>query len=329
MHDVASRSGVSIKTVSRVVNDEPAVRAATAERVLAAISELGFQRNDMARSLRSGRQTLSIGLVIGDLANPFYSAIARGVEASAWEHQSVVISGSSEEGPERERQLVAALASRRVDGLLIVPAAPDQRHLAREIAMGTPVVFMDRRPTNPRTDSIVLDNDGGVRQGVEHLLKAGHRRIALLADSQDIQTMKVRVNSFKKAMAAAGRPVDEDLVRVGLHDPAMARAATAEILAAKRRPTAFFTCNNRVTLGVVEELFHRGEDLEVVGFDDFELSHLVPIRLHVIAYDACELGRRAAEQLFQRISGSTAPLVHDVVETTLLKRGQDSLSAAG
>lgn len=321
MRDVARLAGVSIKTVSRVVNDEPSVRPETGERVLAAVSELGFRRNDMARSLRSGRQTLSLGLVIGDLSNPFYSAIARGVESVAWEHQSLVISGSSEEDPERERQLVADLAARRVDGLLIVPAAADQRHLRPEITLGTPVVFIDRRPSTPKADSIVLDNEGGMRQGVEHLLTAGHSRIALLVDRLSIPTMQIRLDSFRKAVTSAGRKVDEDLIRVDIHDPATATAVTAQILDSKTPPTAIFTCNNRITVGVVEEMYRRGLDIEVVGFDDFELSRLVPVRLTVVSYDAQELGRRAAAQLFRRIGGSTSRAVHDVVDTHLVKRG--------
>src|SRR5919106_2155738 len=144
MRDVASRAGVSLKTVSRVINDEPGVAVATAARVGDAIDELGFQRNDLARSLRQGVTSSTLGLVIEDVANPFYSAIAQAVEAAARARGYLLITASCEEDPERERELVHALLRRRVDALLLVPASPDHEYLAR--AGGTPVVFLDRPP---------------------------------------------------------------------------------------------------------------------------------------------------------------------------------------
>src|SRR3954468_21936091 len=167
MRDVALAAGVSLKTVSRVINDEPGVASATADRVAAAISELGFQRNDLARSLRQGRSSSTLGLVIEDVANPFYSAIAQAVEAEARDHGYMLITASCEEDPARERELVQALLRRRVDALLLVPASRDHEYLARN---EIPVVFLDRPPTGLDADCVLLDNLGGARSAVEHLL---------------------------------------------------------------------------------------------------------------------------------------------------------------
>src|SRR5690349_2630169 len=172
MRDVAELAGVSLKTVSRVINDEPGVAAATAERVSAAIAELGFQRNDLARSLRQGVTSSTLGLLIGDVANPFYSAIAQAVEAAARERGYMLITASCEEDPARERELVGALLRRRVDALLLVPAGPEHAYLGD----GTPVVFLDRPPAGLEADCVLLDNLGGARIAVEHLLAHGHER---------------------------------------------------------------------------------------------------------------------------------------------------------
>ena len=174
MRDVASSAGVSLKTVSRVVNGEDGVRPATAARVEAAIASLGFARNDVARSLRHGRAN-ALGLVIEDVANPFYSAIARTVEDAAHARSHILITGSCEEDAERERALVLRLLSRSVDALLIVPAGDDHRYLQPEIDAGTPIVFLDRPPHGVDVDTVLLDNVGGARAAVEHLIRARPR----------------------------------------------------------------------------------------------------------------------------------------------------------
>src|SRR4051794_37402083 len=172
MRHVAERAGVSLKTVSRVINHEQAVSPATAERVRAAIGELGFRRNDLASSLRRGSTSATLGLVIEDVANPFYSAVAQAVEDAARTRGFLVMTGSCDEDPERERELILALLRRRVDALLLVPAGSerDRGWIAQELGDATPVVFIDRPPTGIDADAVLLDNAGGARAAVEHLL---------------------------------------------------------------------------------------------------------------------------------------------------------------
>src|SRR6059058_519753 len=188
MSDVAAAAGVSLKTVSRVVNGEPGVRDETAALVQEAIERLGFSRNDLARALRHGRRTGLLGLVIEDVANPFYSAIARGVEEVARTRGMLAIAGSSNEDSAQERDLVRLFCERRVDGLLIVPAGDDHAYVLSETRSGTPVVFIDRPPGNIDADVVLLDNIGGARSAVEHLLSQGHVRIAFVGDEPEIFT---------------------------------------------------------------------------------------------------------------------------------------------
>src|SRR5712691_8481657 len=258
MEDVAEAAQVSLKTVSRVVNDEPGVTPETAERVRDAIAKLGFRRNDMARALRRGQVSRTLGLVIEDVANPFYSAITRGVEEETRAHGFLVIAGSSDEDTERERVLVQLLCERRVDGLLVVPASSDHRYLLPELEHGTPVVFINRPPGRIQADVILLDSVGGARTAVEHLLAFGHRRIAIVADEQTISTAEERYRGYRRALAAGNVALDPELVRLGAHDAASAETAVRELLALRQPVTAIFTGNNRITIGALRALSGSG-----------------------------------------------------------------------
>jgi LacI family transcriptional regulator len=314
IRDVALRAGVSLKTVSRVINAEPGVAAATAARVGDAIAELGFQRNDLARSLRQGRTSSTLGLVIEDVANPFYSAIAQAVEAAARERGYMLITGSCEEDPERERELIDSLLRRRVDALLLVPASRDHAYLARVL---TPVVFLDRPPVGFEADCVLLDNLGGARAATEHLLARGHERIAFVADPDDLYTAAQRLAGYREALAAAGLPMRDELVRVGVHDAARAEAVVRDLL--ELRPTALFTANNRLTVGALRAL--RGTDRRValVGFDDFELADLLGAT--VVRHDSNRMGSHAAALAFERLDGAERPPQRVVVPTELVVRG--------
>jgi LacI family transcriptional regulator len=321
MVDVAKRAGVSLKTVSRVVNNEPAVTAGTVDKVMAAIAELGFQRNNIARNLRSQHVNATVGLLIEEIANPFYAAIASVAAEIAAEHESLLITTSSEEDPEKERALLLDLASRRVDGLLVVPAGEDHSFLRREIDMGMPVVFLDRPPGHLLADTVLLDNQGGSRAGIRRLLAGGHRRIGVLLDSLRVYTMRERLAGARAEFASAGLRYDEALIRDGVKGPEDAGRVVAEMLRLADPPTAFFCTNNRLTVGALAELCRQGSEAALLGFDDFELSHLMPRGLIVIAYDAKELGRLAADRLFDRIAGDGSWPTTTIVPTHLVERG--------
>ncbi|MFB4277151.1 MULTISPECIES: LacI family DNA-binding transcriptional regulator [unclassified Nonomuraea] len=316
MKDVASAAGVALKTVSRVVNGEPGVHPATAERVRTAIDRLGYSRNESARVLRRGT-TATIGLVIEDVADPFYSGLSRAVEAVVIDHGCLLLSGSSGEEPGRERELVETFCARRVDGLIVVPAGDDHTYLRSELEAGTPVVFADRPPgAGIDVDTVLTDNVGGARQAVRHLLVHGHRRIAFLGDDPAIFTAAERLRGYR---AELGGLFDERLV--AMRPPALesVRADLERMLALDDPPTALFTGNGRYTVTTLRALAGRRPAL--VGFDDFELADLLDPGVSVVAQDPYWMGRVAAELLFRRLRGDSGPPEHIELPVRLIARG--------
>jgi len=324
MNDVAAHAGVSLKTVSRVVNGDAAVIEDTRAKVQRSIVELGFRRNDSARQLRTGR-TSGIGLILEDVADPFYSTLTRAVEQVAAANGCLLFTGSCDDDPGQEQKLALALCARRVDGLLIVPAAADHTYLAPELAAGLPAVFIDRPPVNLAADVVLTDNVGGARSGIAHLIKGGHRRIGYLGDTPSIFTAAQRLEGYRSAMAEHGLPVDEEWILMGRPDEAQLRAELVRLLTGPDRVTALFTGNNRLTVAVLRELARTTEAPfarpALVGFDDFELADLVVPGITVVAQDPAGLGRVAAELLFDRLAGLTAPPRRLTLPTSIIARG--------
>ncbi len=325
MKDVAARAGVGLKTVSRVVNGEPGVTADTERRVLEAIEALGFRRNDSARVLRKGR-TASVGLVLEDLADPFYGPLSRAVEEVARAHGALLINGSSAEDPDRERELALALCARRVDGLMVIPAGDDHRYLEPEMRAGVATVFVDRPAGRIDADAVLTDSFGGAREGVAHLVAHGHRRIGFIGDQPRIHTAVERLRGYRAAMEDAGLPVDDAWVSLGSTGPARVREAVAAMVDGPEPVTALFAGNNRVTVTAVRELSGRARPVALVGFDDIELADLLGIT--VVAQDAAALGRTAAERLFRRLEGLPEAPERIELPTTLIVRGSGEVPPA-
>jgi LacI family transcriptional regulator len=325
MSDVARAAGVSLKTVSRVVNREPGVRPETSERVRAAIETLGFRRNEAARALRQGQVSRTLGLVIEDMANPFYFGIMRGVEEAARTLGLLVIAASSDESGERERELTLALCERRVDGLILVPAADDHSYLLPEMRLGVRIVFLDRPPQGIAADTVLVDNVGGADAATSHLLAQGHRRVAMVGDTPTLYTSVQRLDGYRTALARHDVPYDDRLVRLGRHDVAAAERAAEELLALPDPPTAIFAGNNRSTIGVLRASARDGRRIALVGFDDFELAELLPVPVTVVAADSVELGRQAALLLLERLAGRDGGPTTVVVPTTLVPRGSGEI----
>ena len=320
MRDVAATAGVSLKTVSRVINGEAAVAPATAARVSGAIAELGFERNDLARSLRHGHSSGTLGLVIEDVGNPFYSVVAQAVEDAARDRGLLLITASAREDPEREHELATALLRRRVDALLVVPTTRDHRYLLRN-GDHVSAVFLDRPPGGIDADTVLADNAAGARRGTEHLLAHGHERIAFLGDDGDLFTARERLTGHRAALDAAGIPQEAALVRTGNRDAAAAEHAVGELVAlpAGRRPTAILAANNRNTVGAVRALARHGAAIALVGFDDFELADVLGIT--VMRSDPALMGLRAAELAFARLDGDDRPPQRITIPTEIVIRG--------
>ncbi|MFK0170714.1 LacI family DNA-binding transcriptional regulator [Streptomyces sp. NPDC090306] len=327
MKDVAARAGVGLKTVSRVVNGEPGVTPETERRVREAISALGFRRNDSARVLRKGR-TASIGLVLEDLADPFYGPLSRAVEEVARSHGALLINGSSAEDPEREQELVLALCARRVDGLVVIPAGEDHRYLEPELKAGVATVFVDRPAGRIDADAVLSDSYGGTRDGVAHLIAHGHRRIGFIGDMPRIHTAAERLRGYRAAMEDAGIPVGRSWVSLGGTEPERVRRAAEDMLSGDDPVTAIFAGNNRVTVTVVRVLAEQPRPVALVGFDDLELADLLRPGLSVVAQDATALGRTAAERLFGQLDGTLVTPERVELPTRLIARGSGELPPA-
>ena len=328
MRDVAALAGVSIKTVSRVINGEEAVSDDLTARITDAIDRLDYRHNMTASSLRrADGRTATIGVVLEDVANPFSSALHRAIEDVAVERGVLVLAGSSDEDENRERQLIAAFTSRRVDGLVIQPASHDHSFLIAERKAGTAMVFVDRPPAFLDADTVVTDNAAGVRRGVRHLFDHEHRRIAYLGDLRTISTAAERFQGYVAELAAHHMRVDERLVRLDTRGIGKAEAAVTELLEGSRPPTALFTAQNLITIGAFRTLRRLGlhRKIALIGFDDILLADLLEPAITVVAQDPAAIGRTAAELLFRRLDGDRSPAQHQVVPTRLITRGSGEI----
>lgn len=331
MRDVAKLAGVSIKTVSRVINDEPAVSETLKAKVLTAAQQLGYRPNFTASTLRrSSNTTGTIALLLKNVANPFSAALLRSIEDVARQRDVVVISASVDEDDERERRLSQTFLSRNVDGLIIVPTAGNHSYLAREVDRGTPVVFVDRQPAGIDADTVSSENVRGAREAVEHLISRGHRSIAFLGDYSRISTAAERLQGYREALAVAGLASDPDLVVTDVHSEEAAEREVRAMLLSRRAPTALFTAQNLITIGAVRAL--RGLDMQhriaLFGFDDFLLSDLLDPQVAVVEQDIYQLGQTAARLLFDRQTGSrTGPGEHIRIPTRLIVRASGDIRA--
>ncbi|MBV9855301.1 MAG: LacI family DNA-binding transcriptional regulator [Streptosporangiaceae bacterium] len=333
MRDVADAAGVSLMTVSRVVNGEPGVLPETVARVERAIRRLGYQRNDMARQLRRKEQlTQTIGLLVDDLANPFFATLARAVEDAAMLRSCVVLIGSSNDSLRREREVMSAFLARRVDGLILVPVAGSHRFLRDQQALGLKVVCADRPADNLKTDTVLVDNRSGAREAVAHLLRQGHRRIGYLGDRDDIWTVRERYAGFTEALAAEGLLPEPALARHGLRSRAEAANAALAMMRQPAPPTALFASNDVVTMGVVDGLHGAAGaahgNVALVGFDEFALADKLSPPVTVVAQDPAALGAACAQLLFARIGGDTSPPREVVLLTRLVVRGSGEIAPA-
>lgn len=332
MHDVAALAQVSTKSVSRVVNGHSTVSPDIARRVNDAIRMLNYRPNMAATSLRrADRKTSTIGLLLEDVANPFFSALHRAVEDVAIRQGMLVFAGSGDEDPDREGEVLAAFISHQVDGLIVVPAGGHwDRLLVEQRRHGTPVILVDRLVEFLDADSVTADNRGGARSAVRHLAVHGHTRIAFLGDARSIWTARERQAGYTEGLLAEGIPYDPDLVRQDFPTIELAEGAAIDLLALPDPPTALFTAQNLITVGAIRALRQRGlqHRVALVGFDDVMLADLLDPAISVVAQDPRALGRTAADLLLGRLAGDRSPSKHVVVATRLIPRGSGEIPAS-
>jgi LacI family transcriptional regulator len=291
MKDVATRAGVALKTVSRVVNREPGVTPETTMRVLSAIEDLGFRRNESARLLRTGH-TATLGYIADTWVGPDHPAMYRGLESVVREQGYLLYSGSTDSNPGREEQLALAMCARRVDGLVICPAQGSHDYLTSEMEAGVATVFVLRPPELMKADAVLPDERGGARLAIEHLAALGHRRIGFLGGPAGYRSRTLR-SGYAEAMAEAGLAVVPGWLTLDA-----AGLAHADV-------TALLCADQGRTRDALRALGAR--DVAIVGFGELELADLLARPVTVVSYDAELIGRTAGELLLRRLTGEQAP----------------------
>lgn len=307
LRDVATQAGVSSATVSRALNDPDSVSAQSRERVLQAVTELGYRPNNLARSLRR-QQVDMIGVVVSDIENIHFAQMVRTIEDAAYRMGYRVILCNTDEQAQKQASYLEMLAAEHVRGIIIAPSSASAPEITQLLDRGIPVVACDREIADTRAGSVIADNEGGARRATEHLLNAGHTRIGLVGGPPSIQTGLERQAGYEAAMRARGlRPQ----MSVGGFRVEGGRRATDELLAAHSDLTGLVIANNLMAIGALQALKRRGlrvpRDLAVVSIDDPIWAEVTDPPLTTLAQPIKEMARAAVDLLFQRINGEPNP----------------------
>ncbi|MBB6348100.1 LacI family transcriptional regulator [Nonomuraea muscovyensis] len=310
--DVAAQAGVSVATVSRVLNDNPSVTEETRNRVHDAMATLNYRPNAVARSLRT-EATRTLGLIIGDILNPFFAELARAVEDEAREAGYTVVIGNADERADQQDHYVRTLMEQRVDGLIICPTA-EVTPLVEEVSKGQrPLVFLDRTLTGIDVPSVRADGAAAITELVAHLRALGHRRVAFVSGPGTLSTGRERTAAFLRAAADHGLRVPAEYVRVGDFRAGSGQRITAELLDLPEPPQAIFLGDNLMALGALDEIRRRGLDIPgdvaVASFDDVPWFNHIQPRITAISQPTAELGRLAVRVILDALRGKTAESV--------------------
>ena len=330
LEDVAKAAGVGPMTVSRTINGHPYVAEETAKRVRAAIRRLDYRPNQAARML-TGQLSRSIGLIVPDLADPFYSVVSHAVQETARENGYLVWLAASNDDLSIEAAQVEQMTHHPVDGILLVPVDSRDRYLKAVASGTTPVVTIDRHIEVATTDSVEVENRAGARMAVEHLIGHGCRRIVSVATNSHLRTIKERIAGYEECLREARLPRAKLLQLSSL---AEAKTTLSALFNSGNRPDALFTTNNASTIWVIET-FHEmnieaGKDVALIGFDDVDFYTLIRPPITSIRQPAAELGRMSARLLLQRIKGDSAlSSVRTVLPVSLVIRESCGCSRKG
>jgi LacI family transcriptional regulator len=333
IRDVAARAGVSVATVSRVLNDSPKVSEETRAKVRTAMRELRYRPNAVARSLRTDA-TRTLGLIIGDILNPFFAALARAVEDEARTAGYTVVIGNADERPEQQDHYVRTLLEERVDGLLICPTAEVTPLVEDCVRGGSPLVFLDRTLPGLDVPSVRADGTRAIHDLVRHIRRLGHRRVAFIGGPELLSTGRERRQAFLAAMREFGLAVRDDYLEAGDFQAASGRAIAARFLDLPRPPEVIFAADNLMALGALDEIRARGlripDDVALASFDDVAWFVHVDPPITAISQPAEELGRSAVRVLLERVE--RRPVESVVLPARLVIRrscGETSSRAGG
>lgn len=308
-------------TVSRTINGHPYVADETAKKVRAAIRQLDYRPNHAARVL-SGQLSRSIGLIVPDIADTFFSVVSHAVQETARESGYLVWLAASNDDPLIEAAQVELMARHPVDGILLVPADSRDNYLKAIATGATPLVAIDRPIEVATTDSVEVENRAGARMAVEHLIGHGRKRIACVAANTHLRTIKERIAGYEECLRRSKLPHTKEL---RLTNRMSATIALSALFSSRNRPDALFTANNAATIWVIETLremkIEIGKDVALVGFDDVDFYTLITPSVTAVRQPAAELGRMSARLLLQRIKGESSPTsIRTVLPVSLIVR---------
>lgn len=331
--EVAAAAGVSVATAGRALGGYGAVSNSSRDRVLRAAEQLSYRRNDLARAVIRGRSD-TIGLIVGDIANPFFSSVVKGVTDVARAGGFEVLLANTDEDPLREQAAMRVLSEKRVDGLIVAPSSYDPGPLRRAHESGCPIVLIDRQVEGAGLDCVLVDDFAASVGVVRRFLALGHTRIGMLTtgrgtaegdtDTRETATSRERVKGFLQALADSGETDPGRYLRIA-EVPELVTQAAIHLLSQDEAPTAVYASDSRVALSLVAavrelELEVPG-DLSIVTFDDAEWTRVLRPALAVVAQPAQALGAKAAERLLARIAGRHEPPQIQFLPTELIERG--------
>lgn len=325
IREVATKAGVSISTVSHVINETRFVSDETRSRVLAAMDELNYRPNRLAGSLRrKDKRTNTLGLLIPDSTNPFFSEVLRGAEDACFEAGFNIVLCNSDGDSEKELNYINVLLSKQVDGIMLVSAGSHQASLELISRRNAYAIMVDREVEGTQLDSVVIDNDLGGYIATQYLLELGHEEIGCITGPSLLTPSAKRVEGYRRALEDAGIPVNEQFIVPGDFRAKSGYTATKTLLDLSQRPTAIFTCNDMMAVGALCAIYESGlrvpDDISVVGFDDITLATFTVPPLTTVAQPSYEMGLLAAELMIQRLQDPSQPPQQKVLRAALVIR---------
>jgi len=321
--DVAIHASVSVATVSAVMNKNKYVSPELAQRVRESITALSYERNSFARGLKT-RVSYSIGLIVPDITNPFFTNIARGVEDVASAHNYSLILGNSDEDPEKEKKYLQLLESKQADGLIIAVTARSHEYLQALPIQHLALVSIDRSLFDLGIDTVMVDNRAGARTAIEHLIALGHRRIGLVTGIRGIAPTEERILGYTEALEKHGIAVDPALITVAYARVEGGERGAMQLLELEDRPTALFMMDGTMAIGALQTIAKSGlrcpEDIALACFDDFTWASVMRPHLTVIDQPTYEIGQQSAHLLFERLQNQKKAPRQIRLQTRLIVR---------
>lgn len=325
LNKVAEKSGVSIATVSRVINNNPNVNPETRLRVEQVIKELKYSPNRVAKRLRNRNASSNLlGVLIPDIQNPFYVEVLRGIEDVASENKYALIMCNFSQDEKKQQMYLDILQSESVDGLIAAPTSEEDQKVTNLVKTGLPIVCVDRGLSNVDVDVVLVENRKGAYSAVDFLAKKGYKRIAYISGIPQIPSSRQREKGYVSALKDNGLDVDRELIKYGDSRHESGVELCKQLLDLPHPPDAIFTGNNLITLGALETIHKLGlkipSEIAIVGFDDMYWSISLNPPLTAVRQPAYEIGRRAAEQLIARINDPSRPTISMIMKTELMIR---------